>query len=81
MVSVGSDGRILSQGSISEALAKNRDLALEVAEEAKNLAFQEKIVAESLQPQASGKLVVAEEIDIGHVSWTACKQTDFEDIS
>lgn len=71
---MGSDGRILSKGTVSEALAKNRDLALKVADEAKNLEFQQEIVDESLQPQASGKLVVAEEIDIGHVSRAACKQ-------
>ncbi|KAJ6606134.1 hypothetical protein DFH09DRAFT_1119386 [Mycena vulgaris] len=74
VVSVGSDGRILSQGSISDALAKNRDLALEVVEEAKTLTLEEEIVDGSLENlQASGKLVVAEEIAIGHVSWAVLK--------
>lgn len=74
MVSVGSDGRILSQGTVSEALAKNRDLALQVIDEAKTLTLQEEIIDEALdKSQVSGKLVVAEEIDVGHVSWTACK--------
>ncbi|KAJ6606137.1 P-loop containing nucleoside triphosphate hydrolase protein [Mycena vulgaris] len=74
VVSVGSDGRILSQGSISDALAKNRDLALEVVEEAKTLTLEEETVDGSLENlQTSGKLVVAEEIAIGHVSWAALK--------
>ncbi|KAJ7491024.1 P-loop containing nucleoside triphosphate hydrolase protein [Mycena latifolia] len=74
VVSMGYDGRILSQGSVSDALAKNLDLALEIVDEAKNLALQEEVVDGSLEkPQVGGKLVVAEEIDIGHVSWAALK--------
>jgi hypothetical protein len=74
---VGSDGRILSQGTVSEALAKNRDLALEVIDDAKNLKLQAEIVDEPLdKPQVSGTLVIAEEINVGHVSWAACKSTN-----
>ncbi|KAJ7119016.1 P-loop containing nucleoside triphosphate hydrolase protein [Mycena epipterygia] len=69
VVSVGSDGRILSQGTVSDALAKNRDLVMEVVQ-----LQQEVVVDESVDnPQVSGKLVIAEEIDVGHVSWEALK--------
>ncbi|KAF7353853.1 P-loop containing nucleoside triphosphate hydrolase protein [Mycena venus] len=71
VVSLGSDGRILSQGTVSDALAKNRDLELEVIDDVKNLALQQDIVDEPPEkPQVSGKLVIAEEIDVGHSNYT-----------
>ncbi|KAJ6567145.1 P-loop containing nucleoside triphosphate hydrolase protein [Mycena capillaripes] len=71
VVSVGSDGRILSQGTVSEALAKNRDLALQVIDETKTLTLQDEMTDERVnKPQVSGKLVVAEEIDVGHTHLT-----------
>ncbi|KAJ7145004.1 multidrug resistance-associated ABC transporter [Mycena crocata] len=75
VVSVGNDGHILSQGTVSDALEKNLDLALEVADKAKmNSASEEEIIEESTdKPRISGKLVIAEEVDIGHVSWAALK--------
>ncbi|KAJ7290142.1 P-loop containing nucleoside triphosphate hydrolase protein [Mycena rebaudengoi] len=70
VVSMGPDGRVLSQGSLSDALAMNKELAREVTEETKDLAAQQEVVE---RPQASGQLVVAEEIDIGRVSWGATR--------
>ncbi|KAJ3819299.1 hypothetical protein F5880DRAFT_1595008 [Lentinula raphanica] len=70
------DGRIESQGTLSEALGHDSALA----EEAKK---EQQVIAKSngeglAQPlvevqKADGKLIVAEEIQEGHVSWSAVK--------
>ncbi|KZT29509.1 P-loop containing nucleoside triphosphate hydrolase protein [Neolentinus lepideus HHB14362 ss-1] len=82
VVSIGTDGRILSQGTVSDALAKNHKLSKEVAQEEKAM---EKVESEidSAEEDAgkpddgtkkdAGKLVVAEEVAVGHVSWSAVK--------
>ncbi|KAH7918842.1 hypothetical protein BV22DRAFT_1100095, partial [Leucogyrophana mollusca] len=77
VVSLGSNGRIASQGSIFDAIAKDDQLAAEVAKE------QEAIEGEAgaldtgpeikIETKVDGKLVVAEEILEGHVSWAAFK--------
>ena len=75
VVSLGSDGRILSQGSLSTALAKNKKLSAEMKEETDELkkADNDVDVVEPDEPakKGDGKLVVAEEIAEGHVGWPA----------
>ncbi|KAJ6625819.1 hypothetical protein B0H10DRAFT_2161680 [Mycena sp. CBHHK59/15] len=68
VVSMGSDERVHSQGSISEALAKDEEDE-EILKTAKK---------EIDSPPAAGepkktnrKLIIAEEIALGHVSWSA----------
>jgi hypothetical protein len=79
-----SDGHIISQGSVSDALKKDDKLAEEYKhdEEAMELDEAEEDAAESPDPadpakpakaSKDGKLVVAEEIAVGHVSWEACE--------
>ncbi|KDQ56808.1 hypothetical protein JAAARDRAFT_36283 [Jaapia argillacea MUCL 33604] len=77
VISLGSDGRILSQGSVSDALAKDQHLSAEVAQEKAEIDKAEEEL-DSAEPAAEGKkgdgkLVVAEEIAEGHVSWSAIK--------
>lgn len=75
------DGHIVSQGSVSDALKKDDKLAEEFKHEEEALELEENEEAEasgSADPSApakakEGKLVVAEEIAVGHVSWEACK--------
>jgi hypothetical protein len=75
VVSLGLDGRILSQGSVSDALEKNEKLAVKVAKDMDvKLKAKEEVdvtlpTGEIKQPD--GKLVVAEEVAEGHVSWAA----------
>jgi hypothetical protein len=77
VVSLGTDGRIVSQGSLSAALKLNKGLSTEVREEKKLLERGE----EEVDPQAptlpsnkgNGKLIVAEEISEGRVSRSACR--------
>ncbi len=66
---------MLSTGSLSSALAKDKKLSAEVAKESKQLEEAEQEITEPKPNVAAqnsdGKLVVAEEISVGHVGWTA----------
>ncbi|KAI0918391.1 hypothetical protein AcV5_002391 [Taiwanofungus camphoratus] len=75
VVSLGTDGRISSQGGLSNALAKDDKLAAAMAEESKEIEKAEEEVDQIIPDvkQADGKLIVAEEISEGHVSWQALK--------
>ncbi|KAI0793376.1 hypothetical protein C8Q75DRAFT_558190 [Abortiporus biennis] len=77
VVSIGLDGRILSQGSLSSALSKDAKLSDEVKKEAKAIEMADHQIDENTQDEpkkmADGKLVVAEELEVGHVSWDAMK--------
>ncbi|KZS96535.1 P-loop containing nucleoside triphosphate hydrolase protein [Sistotremastrum niveocremeum HHB9708] len=86
VISIGQDGKIVSKGTISDALKKNAKLREEVkAEEKAEVEAKVDAVAdadETADPGAeapaeekkdSGKLIVAEEMAVGHVSWDAAK--------
>lgn len=69
----GLDGRIASQGSMSDALKSNSRLRRDVKKQA-----VEEGAAEAYQPDNeektennSGKLIIGEELGIGHISWAA----------
>lgn len=74
VVSLGTDGRIVSRGSFSEVLAKDHSLIVEVQDaqlSADNLDNRVDTKADAARPD--GKLIANEEIAEGHVSWQACK--------
>ncbi|KAJ7164189.1 hypothetical protein C8R46DRAFT_901348, partial [Mycena filopes] len=80
VVSVGLDGRVRGRDSVSEALVTDKVLAEEVSREEEVLAMAEaedKVAApastedDESKAKASGKLIVADEIEIGSVSWEA----------
>jgi hypothetical protein len=75
VASLGVDGRILSQGSISETLARDGILVVKAVEGSKILEnVVDKLGSTKLKEEAvkgNGKLIVAEEIQEGHVSWKA----------
>lgn len=76
VVSLGTDGRIASQGSMSKVLAKDKGLSKEIDEENKVIEKAEHTVDDQ-QPveeskKSDGKLIVAEEISVGHIGWPAC---------
>ncbi|KAJ7646949.1 hypothetical protein FB45DRAFT_891892 [Roridomyces roridus] len=76
VVSLSNDGRILSQGSISDALARDENLAKEVQKDQEILEKAEEEIDSPPVDQVEkkdcqGKLIVAEEIEIGRVRWTA----------
>ncbi|KAH8986104.1 hypothetical protein EDB92DRAFT_1818416 [Lactarius akahatsu] len=75
VVSLGKDGRIASRGSVSDAIKKDKTLAKELAEDTRVIKDDENKI-DSQEPdetvkQADGKLILAEEIAEGHVSWDA----------
>ncbi|KAL1937768.1 hypothetical protein VTO73DRAFT_12921 [Trametes versicolor] len=79
VVSLGTDGRITSQGTLSKVLAKDKKLLEELAEEREELKKASNEVdpvavdEEAAPPKTDGKLVVAEEIAEGHISWPALR--------
>ncbi|KAF8592008.1 P-loop containing nucleoside triphosphate hydrolase protein [Ramaria rubella] len=76
-VSLSLDGRVVSQGTVSEAMAKNQTFLRQVAETNEitekveetvdNVEFNKK------DQNAVSKLVMEEEIALGHVGWPALK--------
>ncbi|KAF7322651.1 ATP-binding cassette transporter [Mycena chlorophos] len=80
VVSMDVDGTIHSHGSISEALANDEVLAEELSKDQATLdkktdevdAAPEAVV-EAKKPAADGKLIVAEEVEEGHVSMDSLK--------
>ncbi|KAF8758575.1 P-loop containing nucleoside triphosphate hydrolase protein [Rhizoctonia solani] len=81
VVSLGSDGRIVSQGSIDEALRLNPKLKAEAEKDEELERKGEEVVDESNAVDKSeanakkgdGKLMAAEEVAEGHVGWAALK--------
>ena len=76
VVSLDTDGNIVSQGSVSDAIAKDATLQEEMKREEEAVELDEiEDAAADDKPvdEKKGKLVVAEEIAHGHVSWKACE--------
>ncbi|KAL0565313.1 hypothetical protein V5O48_016710 [Marasmius crinis-equi] len=70
-----SDGRVASQGSISDALSKDKKLAAEVKldEEIEHKADEVIDVPSDDTAKSDGKLILAEEVELGHLGWPALK--------
>ncbi|KAJ7456632.1 hypothetical protein FB451DRAFT_1048362 [Mycena latifolia] len=75
VVSMGLDGHVHSHGSISEALATDEVLAeeLDKDQEVLDKKVEEVDALPATESKADGKLIVAEEVEEGHVSWDALK--------
>jgi hypothetical protein len=77
VVSLGLDGRVASRGAVSDAVTKDKTFARKLVEEVQVIKDEEKLIdqeePDATAKQADGKLIVAEEIAEGHVSWDACK--------
>ncbi|KAE9405089.1 P-loop containing nucleoside triphosphate hydrolase protein [Gymnopus androsaceus JB14] len=73
------DGRILSQGTVSEALSKDEVLASQTeTEESMIEAVEEEIdeagdTSKKAADASQGKLIVAEEVQVGNVGWPAIR--------
>ncbi|OCH87310.1 P-loop containing nucleoside triphosphate hydrolase protein [Obba rivulosa] len=77
VVSMGTDGRIASQGALSRILAKDPEFSAQVKEESQEIEKAEEVDEANLDAPArngsDGKLIVEEEIAIGHIGWPAMK--------
>ena len=79
VVSLSTDGRVLSQGDLSSALAKDKALQAAVNKERKAIEKDDQVAALDApqeEPDAnikklSGQLVVEEEVAMGHMGWSA----------
>lgn len=69
VVSLGMDGRVASHGSVSDAIASSPELVENIPDEEKKI---DQEGPDATAKQTDGKLIVAEEIAEGHVSWDAC---------
>ena len=76
VVSLGQDGQILSQGTLSEALKSNKSLSKKVKAEKEEATKADETIDDVLPeiPEGKGgKLIAKEEVAEGHVSWSASK--------
>ncbi|KAF8957025.1 multidrug resistance-associated ABC transporter [Flammula alnicola] len=74
IVSVGTDGRVKSRGTeMSLALARDPKLASEVIHDKEVTEIGQEDIDTAPKGHADGKLVVAEEIVEGHVTWKSFK--------
>ncbi|KZT69185.1 hypothetical protein DAEQUDRAFT_727082 [Daedalea quercina L-15889] len=77
VVSLGTDGRVHSQGSLASALEADEELASELTEQAKEDRKAEDDIngpeTDTAGRERKGKLIVEEEVSLGHVGWSAFK--------
>lgn len=76
VVSLGSDGRVISQGSLDKAVIHNQALLGDTTEEVRPSEIASHQVdrsAPEVKKKGDGKLVMKEEISEGHVGWRARK--------
>ncbi|KAJ7768239.1 multidrug resistance-associated ABC transporter [Mycena metata] len=72
-VSLGPEGKVLSQGSIADALVPDHSLLRNELLEKADKEVKADSPAPTLPTKPSGKLVLEEEIDIGRVGWPAMR--------
>ncbi len=75
VVSLGKDGQIASRGSVSDVLKEDKALAKDLADGVRAIKDDEKKIdaeePDETAKSADGKLILAEEVAEGHVSWDA----------
>ncbi|KZT67065.1 P-loop containing nucleoside triphosphate hydrolase protein [Daedalea quercina L-15889] len=77
VVAVGLDGHVSGEDSVASALEHDSKLAAEVAKEEKKLAKEEMSTGNEVQSEttqkAVGRLIIEEEVEVGHVGWSAMR--------
>jgi hypothetical protein len=71
------NGRVSSQGPVAEVLDHERDIGLKMEADEKDLrdAMEEASTdGEQQERTKSGQLIIAEEVEEGHVGWPACER-------
>ena len=75
VVALGSNGKVHSQGSMSKALARDCKLAEAAEGQAQKDEIKDAIDDDNAGGEcarkAAGKLIVEEEVAVGHVGWDA----------
>ena len=82
VVSLGADGRVRGQGDLSSVLETDKTLQSSFSKELEALKRDEEQVEDVVdaknaqqQTETKGRLVVEEEVAIGHLGWPACVYT------
>ncbi len=77
VISMSPDGRILSQGSLSDALAKDERLSTELKRDTRDVEHDSAETKNSPDDKEKkspdGKLVMSEEVSEGHVERKSCR--------
>jgi hypothetical protein len=68
-VSIGTDGTIIAQGTVPEVFGSDATISEELKQEREGVQAAGEEIDKPKAPPCDGKLIVAEEIDEGHVSW------------
>lgn len=68
VIALGVDGRVLSQGSVSDALAKDRTLVLEEKEDREALEKADTDIDPKIEVKKNGKLIIDEDIAEGRLN-------------
>jgi hypothetical protein len=71
-VSIGTNGRVIAQGTILEVVGIDKSISKELQRNEEEIEIAEEEIDkpdEPTHPKSSGKLIMAEEIEMGHVSW------------
>ena len=75
VVALGSNGKVQSQGSMSKALAHDYKLTEEPPQiDQMDDAVDDDGLGEAATRKAAGKLIVEEEVAVGHVGWDASER-------
>lgn len=77
-VSIGTDGKIVAQGTIPEVLGADKVMSKRMQQVEESIEMAEEEMEKPAAPQSGGKLIVAEEIEEGHVSWQSGTLYDFQ---
>ena len=77
VISIGKNGRIANRGTVAEVIGKDKEMQAEMKKSSEMNKAEDTSAAEPQKengaPKSDGKLVMAEEIAEGHVSWSAIK--------
>lgn len=69
VVSVGTGGRIVAQGTVLEVLGADKAIFDELKQDKEAIEKSGEEVDKPATPSSDGKLVVAEEVEVGHLGW------------
>ncbi|KAJ3564413.1 hypothetical protein NP233_g8310 [Leucocoprinus birnbaumii] len=74
-VSIGTDGCIVAHGTVDSVLGADEAISRVLEENKESIEMASEVVdkPQTAVPPTDGKLIVAEEIEVGHVSWKSVK--------
>ena len=71
-VSIGTDGNIVAQGTVDEVMGVDKNIAKTLKRDEEMIKMTEEQVDKSTAVKSEGKLIVAEEVELGHIGWPSC---------